>query len=188
MATLPKRIRENVLFDSRKFAELILYIAKKSESDERFGATKLNKILHYSDFEAYRKLGKPITGADYKHISEGAAPNQLLPIRTNMIRDGDLEIVDNPYYGKKQKRPVAKRAPILDSFDQQELQIVDGVIDRLWADNADDVSEKSHNELGYRLTNPNEIIPYAFTYFIERPLTQPEIELGLQIAKRYGFE
>ena len=32
--------------------------------DERFGAVKLNKILYFADFEAYRRLGEPITGGD----------------------------------------------------------------------------------------------------------------------------
>ena len=189
MVTIPKKIQEeDVVFDGDKFGELILYIAQKSKDDERFGAVKLNKILYYSDFEAYRKLGEPITGADYKHAEEGAIPNQMLPIRTKLLREDAIEIVDNPYYGKQQKRTIAKHDPDLKEFDKDELQIVDDVIQRLWGENADAVSERAHQELGYKLTELNEIIPYAFAYFLVRQLTQQEIELGLQVAKRHGFE
>lgn len=36
-----------------KLAELILYIAKRCEDYERFGAMKLTRILFYSDFLTY---------------------------------------------------------------------------------------------------------------------------------------
>jgi len=69
-------------YNEEKLAELILYVCHKSEADERFGATKLNKILFYSDFAAYRQLGQPITGADYQNLEEGPAPRKLPPIRS----------------------------------------------------------------------------------------------------------
>lgn len=43
--------------DDRKMKELILYLASRSEEDPRFSATKLNKLLFYCDFTAYRRLG-----------------------------------------------------------------------------------------------------------------------------------
>ena len=53
-------------YDAKKFCELVLYIAKRSEDDPRFCAVKLNKIMYYSDFGAYRRLGQSITGANYQ--------------------------------------------------------------------------------------------------------------------------
>ena len=64
----------NFEFEPDKFRELIVYICKKSEGDPTFGAVKLNKILYYADFAAYRILGKPITGAQYQKLREGPAP------------------------------------------------------------------------------------------------------------------
>ncbi|HZQ34888.1 MAG TPA: hypothetical protein VFD32_03070 [Dehalococcoidia bacterium] len=54
---------ENREIDSRKLGELILYVAEKSSDDPRFGATKLNNILFFSDFLAFGQLGRSITGA-----------------------------------------------------------------------------------------------------------------------------
>src|SRR6266487_3415423 len=45
-----------------KLRELILHICIRSEDDEAFGAVKLNKLLFFSDFHAFLRLGKPITG------------------------------------------------------------------------------------------------------------------------------
>lgn len=186
MPTIPKRIEENIEFDKSKFIELYLYIAKKSAGDERFGATKLDKIFYFCDFEAYRELGKPITGADYKHQQMGALPNQYLPIRDEIVGQ-DIEIVEVNYHGKKQQRTVAKREPDLTKFTEDERSIVNRVIDRLWLYNATSVGKLSQEEIGYRLTEKDEIIPYTCAYFLATPLTQEQIELGTQVAKRHGL-
>ena len=55
------RMREHGA-DDRKMKELILYLAARSEDDPRFSSTKLNKLLFYCDFTAYRQLGRSITG------------------------------------------------------------------------------------------------------------------------------
>ena len=73
--------------DEQKLRELILLIARSSERDEHFGATKLNKILFYSDFWAYRKLGRSITGEVYRKLEHGPAPKRLLPVVRRMEKD-----------------------------------------------------------------------------------------------------
>lgn len=186
MPTIAKRIEENIEFDKSKFIELWVYIAKKSESDERFGATKLDKIFYFCDFEAYREFGKPMTGADYKHQQMGALPNQYIPIRDEIEGD-DIEIVEGSYHGRRQKRTIAKREPDLTGFTEDELTIVDRVIDRLWLYDATSVGRLSQEEIGYKLTEKDEIIPYTCAYFLATPLTEEQITIGTQVAKRHGF-
>ncbi|MEP6936295.1 MAG: type II toxin-antitoxin system antitoxin SocA domain-containing protein [Nitrospirota bacterium] len=48
-------------------------IAHKGKTDPRLGSVKLNKLLYYADFTAYRNLEKAITGAEYQHLPEGPA-------------------------------------------------------------------------------------------------------------------
>lgn len=67
--------------DDRKRRELILYLASRSEEDPRFSSTKLNKLLFYCDFTAYRQLGQSITGHGYQKLQFGPAPKAMLPIR-----------------------------------------------------------------------------------------------------------
>ena len=66
-------------YDEEKLAELILYVAEKIQSDRTAGATKLNKYLYFADFSAVRKLGHPITGAEYQRLRHGPAPRRLPP-------------------------------------------------------------------------------------------------------------
>src|ERR1035437_1475045 len=57
-----------------KLRELVLYIATASEGDEPFGKVKLNKILFFADFEAYRRFVRSITGHEYQKLAQGPAP------------------------------------------------------------------------------------------------------------------
>ncbi len=59
---------EQIVVDRTKLGELMLFISKRTAEDRRFGATKLNKVLFFSDFLAYRLLGDPITGAQYRKL------------------------------------------------------------------------------------------------------------------------
>jgi uncharacterized phage-associated protein len=170
-------------FNKAKFKELLLCIASKSESDERFGSIKLNKILYYSDFFAYRLLGHSITGADYMNLSEGPAPKQLLTARAELKSEGLLDLEYRPYFNGIQQRPVAKRGCNEQLFETNELSIVNQVIRGLWPFNGKEVSDISHREYGWKLTNESEIIPYRTAWLSSEPLAQDQIEYGIKLAE-----
>ena len=73
-------------------------------------------------------------------------------------------------------------------FTQEELNIVDRVIERLWLYDAKGVSELSQGEFGYKLTQKDELIPYAFAYFLATPLSEEQIRFGTQVAERHGLK
>jgi len=127
-----------------KFTELVLYIAKVCSDDPTFGATKLNKILFFSDFFAYRRRREGITGAVYQKLDYGPAPKCLIPAQKALIREGRLAIQEIDRYGRTQKRPVALREPELGAFGADEIAIVNEVIKALWGVSATDTSELSH--------------------------------------------
>src|SRR3954466_15180163 len=64
-------------FDSERFEGLVLFIAHSRRHDPRFGRTKLAKSLFYSDFDAYRDQGQPLTGASYIRMPFGPFPREL---------------------------------------------------------------------------------------------------------------
>ena len=70
-----------------KLRELVLYIAEQSECDSAFGMTKLNKLLFFSDFQAYLSTGNAITGEEYQKLPNGPAPRKILPVMQSM-QDG----------------------------------------------------------------------------------------------------
>lgn len=154
--------------DENKFKGLVLYIADKCSDDPDFGATKLNKILFYSDFHSYGYWGKPITGAAYFRLKHGPAPKHMKPIRD-------------------QNRTIPLTEANLDVFSAKEIALVDKVIEEFGGLNADDVSTVSHMEAGYKIAGNKEDIPYEAVFLSSRPLTDYEVQHGLELAETRGW-
>jgi len=166
-----------------KFRELILYISHRCALDPKFGATKLNKVLFYSDFFAFGKTGKPITGFKYQRLRNGPAPKRLLPVREAMIQEQILAMqAVQLQSGRVQKRTVNLRPPNLGIFSGDEIALVDYIIDALAACDAETVSELSHRMVGWQVANEGEEIPYETVFLSNEPLTEAEVVRGKEIA------
>jgi hypothetical protein len=161
---------------TQKLKELILYISKHSMKDERFGSTKLNKLLFYCDFEAYKRFGKAITGKSYMNLNEGPVPRCLLPVRTEMIKtDKTLILSAATYFDLHQERPVPLRDPDVRVFTPQELELVNETLSRYWDYNGTEISRESHKFIGWRITELNEDIDYKLALIGNRLPTEKEI-------------
>ena len=169
--------------DQRKFRELLLYVSARSTHDKKFGAIKLNKILFFCDFEAYVRLGKPITGAAYFRLGKGPAPKCLVPVRRELMEQGIIELEHVELKsGKLQDRVVPLRAPNTSVFTGEELELIDRVVATLWDHDAEEVSDLSHNEIGWQVMREKETIPYALAFYSNAPLSEDEIARGQQLA------
>ncbi len=146
-------------YSPEKLQELILYVSSRSLSDPRFGKTKLNKILFFSDFQAYRQIGQSITGAVYHHLPQGPCPHQLLPALNALA--GQIAEVPEPTYAGTQKRLVPLRPPDLSAFSGTEVAIIEGVLTDLRPLTNQQVSELSHETVAWRLTEDQDEIPYG---------------------------
>ncbi|MBO0686225.1 MAG: SocA family protein [Candidatus Dormibacteraeota bacterium] len=172
--------------DRRKFKELLLYVAQKSKDDSRFGATKLNKVLYFSDFLAYARLGRPITGVRYQRLDHGPAPMPMLPVQRELEEEGAAELVEVRRFNLNQKRLIAKRTPELESFSAEEIALVDEVIEALHRFDATGVSGLSHLEMGWQLVDDREEIPYQYVYLSSEPLTPDDITRARELAATIG--
>jgi len=174
-----------IVYSAEKLRELIVYSAEKSRDDPTFGSVKLNKILYYADFYAYRTLGAPISGAEYQRLPEGPAPRWLLTDRHDLLADGSIEIEHRQVFNHVQQRVVPKRPVRPGVLSEREIALVDEVIAALRFMNARQVSDMSHEELGWRLVGDRETIPYRTAFLSAEPLTQHQIERGLEVARRH---
>jgi len=167
-----------------KLAELILYIARISEGDDTFGSTKLNKILFMADFEAYRKLGSPITGAEYQSLPHGPAPRRLMPVMEKLCESGSAAVRIEQRFGYEQKRPIALREPDLSLFSADEIALVDRIVRLLWGFTARDVSELSHRFIGWQLAEQGEIIPYGLALLAaDRELSEEGNKVAQELSE-----
>lgn len=174
--------------DERKFKELVLYISQWCANDPKFGATKLNKALYFSDFLAYATLGESITKVEYQKLPNGPAPRRLKPLREAMVTSGELGIQEVPLRGGKiQIRTVNLRRPDLSVFTADEIALVDSVLTALAEANAETVSEMSHAMIGWKVTQLGQTIPYETIFVSDRPLTEVDKQRAHEVAIELGL-
>ena len=173
--------------DETRLAELILYVSARCQSAERFGATKLNKILWWADFLAFAEFGEPITGVEYMRLDNGPVPRRLLPVRERMIDDKELVIssVRCPG-GYTEKRPVPLREADLSGFSPEEISLVDWIIDQLWSKTATRVSKLSHGK-AWEIAADKENIPYEAIFLSDEPTDRTDIARTKELAREHGW-
>jgi hypothetical protein len=177
-------------FNEEKLTELILYIANRTKDDPTAGATKLNKYLYFADFAAMRKLGHPITAADYQKLERGPAPRRLRPIRAKLLESGAARLEErSDAFGYVRHCLIPLRPARTELFTSDELALVDGVVDRLRTSSASEISELSHRDAGWQLVDEGDTIPYELA-FVVAPLDAPPTEAvraeGRRIAAEYA--
>jgi hypothetical protein len=159
----------------KKFRETILYVAERSQGDQAFGATKLNKLLFYSDFLAFLNFGSAITGEEYFRLPKGPAPRRLLPIRGQLEENGDAKVESNSFYGFPQNRLIPLRKADLSVFEAREIDLMDKVIEMHKGKTAQEISEESHGFIGWSLAQNKETIPYGVALVFSRQTTDKEV-------------
>ena len=171
----------------QRFRELIVYVSAQCASDPHFGSTKLNKILFYSDFRAFERLGEPITGMAYFALKEGPAPYLMRPVRRELEREGAIETEEAPVGNFSQIRTIARREADLDLFTKGELAIVHEVIDELRDKTARQVSEESHG-VAWRTRTMGGFIPYEAAFYSDEAATAQDIAEARELNERYAWE
>lgn len=167
--------------------ELIVYISQKCAEDPTFCATKLNKILFYSDFFSFFRFGEPISGVEYQRIQYGPAPKHLVPVRDEML-GRDIAVQKTTFFSKQQHRCVALRDPDLDKFKGRDIALLDEVIEKLRGKTAKEVSEMSHQR-AWRIARDQESIPYEAVFLSDDDdLTESEIARFSSLNQEHHWE
>ena len=175
-----------------KLKELILYVAKKCEGDENYGAKKLNKLLYYADFGAYLELGHPVTGAQYQHLKEGPAPISLLGAKTALLEDGAITIEEREISPDPEIRPqvrlIPQREANTDLFSPEELGFVDLIIEQYRDMSGAAISRLSHKEPGWMATSLGENIPYPTAWLapMDSEPTEEQIQAVRELERDFG--
>jgi Protein of unknown function (DUF4065) len=178
----------NITYDERKFTEMLLYVAARLADDRAGGATKLNKVLYFADFAHVRRAGSAITGAEYQKLPQGPAPRRLLPVREQLIAHDEAEVSREAFLGYEVHRLVPLRPADTSVFSATELETIDSVLSDLAGLNARQVSDLSHEEAGWQLTDDGEVIPYESALVGARHVPTPTAErLERQVAVAHGF-
>ena len=174
-------------FDSKKFNELIVYIATRLGPEAALGRVKLAKLLMWSDFGAFARFGKSITGATYEKWEHGHLPKELLLAQRDL--EASERIAEEPveYFGKKLRRITALTEPDMSGFSEDELAAIESAIRRYGYESGTYLSELSHHEVGWRLAKMHETIPYSTVFLGAGGVSDAAIRRGEELASLHGW-
>ena len=128
-----------------RLKNILLYFIEKSNG---VFFTKMNKLLFYADFMAYRVTGKSVSGLAYKAIAHGPVPVRWDRIYS-FYDEIDQEIVQFSD-GREGTKLVSKLSPDMAEFSDDELKILEYVSQRFKNETPTQISETSHEEEAWK--------------------------------------
>lgn len=145
-------------FSREKIAAVVAQLI--SEMDGVF-VTKMNKLLFYVDFLAFKRRGLGITGLKYRAMQFGPVPQDWGRLYGSLqgITMEECMVSDNTNGIKLQMT----EQPDDSSLDDFEMGIIKDVIAQFKTMNARDISEFSHRERGW-LDNQSDRTPIDYNY------------------------
>lgn len=182
------RMADEIKFNRKKFEELIVYLARRLPPEAALGRVKMAKLLMHSDFIAFARLGRPMTGATYEKWEHGHLPRELITTEIDLQSDGSIDMETVDYYGKTLKHITARRDPDMADFSEDELAIVEGTIRLYGHESASYLSRLSHRELGWRLTKDRELIPYDTVFLGTTGPAETDVRRGEELASLHGWD
>ena len=126
---------------------------------DRLGKVKLHKIIYYSDLERFKRKAQGITGAVFVKNLYGPFIREMDEILAQLQKEGRLQIIPRDEYDEFDNVGlVGKGTPILDEFEDREISIVKEQIEKICAESATYISDKSHGPV-WEMAAMGEIMP-----------------------------
>ncbi|OUO85700.1 type II TA system antitoxin MqsA family protein [Gordonibacter urolithinfaciens] len=154
-------------FDADRLREAVVYLAAHVGN---LFVTKLNKVLFYLDFSAYRDEGAGFTGLRYARADYGPVPDQYDLVMAALVDGATLA-----YREQGDGRViVARRGADLSAFSPQEVARLDTVaaFANGFATTAE-LSAYSHEERAWLETPSGEVIGYDLAQYLRLPEPLP---------------
>lgn len=148
-----------------KFKEVLLYVLNKVGAKSNVGETVIYKLLYFIDFDFYEKYEEQLMGATYRKNTYGPTPVEVVSIIDDMVVNREIERIKSSFYQKEQKKYLPLRAARLDAFSAKELSLIDEVLNRLGDKNASQISEYSHGDIPWKVTEDMGIIDYETVFY-----------------------
>lgn len=121
--------------------------------------TKMNKILFYIDFSAYKEWGMAISGLSYKAIGYGPVPERWDRVFSEFDDIKQIPAAAGEYEGIVLSGAVK---PDMKVFEEKEIALMTRVCDGLKCLSARAISELSHKEDAWiDCRNTHETIPFS---------------------------
>lgn len=138
----------------------------------------------------YLKKGKPITELEYIKQERGPTPDPVkyLSIRDKLEIKGELQKIETDYFGRTQIRYIAKRQPVIDVFEKEELVLINDVIESIGDNNAADISDYIHTFIAWIFAQHKEQLPFYTFLLTNREPDLKDYKWAENSIRRYHQE
>jgi hypothetical protein len=177
-------------YDKHKLKAVVLYVIWRTGHYKGFGATKLNKVLWFSDARGFQALGSPITGETYIRHKFGPVPQHIGEICDELESDGLIAPWTEAVFEFHAKRYRAFAPPNTTILSGEQLSLIDWWIKHVAEEHtASSISELSH-DYAWELAAMGEEIPmHAFLASrIRPPRDGAEADWARSEAERLGLK
>lgn len=152
-----------------KFKNVLLYILERCAGKPNVGETVLYKLLYFSDYNYYELYEEHLTGASYRKLPYGPVPQKLDTIINQMIDAGQLQRVKTDYHNYPQTRYLPLIKANLTELKASEKETIDRVIELMSDWSAAYISDYSHKDLPWEVTDEGKEISYELVFYRELP-------------------
>ena len=152
-----------------KFKNVLLYILERCAGKPNVGETVLYKLLYFSDFNYYELYEEQMTGATYRKLPYGPVPQKFDAILNQMMEDEQLQRVKTEYHGYPQTRYIPLVKADLTLLMASEAEVIDRVIEQMSDWSAKAISDYSHKDLPWEVTDEGKDISYELAFYRELP-------------------
>lgn len=169
------------LEDREKLKDAFHYVIARAGSHPGFGATKLYKVLWFSEARTFVLTGEPIFNVEFVREKFGPVPKDALRVRKELVEEGRAKIWRDHLQNHEQWRFKALRPANVARFSPDELKTLNYWIAHIDEDHtAESISDQSH-DYGWEIARMGERLP-VHAFLAER-LRDPS-DAELQGARR----
>jgi uncharacterized phage-associated protein len=152
-----------------KFKNVLLYILERCAGKPNVGETVLYKLLYFSDFNYYELYEEHLTGAKYRKLPYGPVPQKLDAIIGQMMENRQIKRIKTEYFDKIQTRYIPLVKADLAELRASEKDVIDKVIEQMSDWSATAISDYSHKDLPWEVTEEGREIKYNLAFYREHP-------------------
>lgn len=158
---------------SAKLKESVHRVIATCNNPARLGAVRLNKILWFSDCEAYRQNGTSITGERYIKRQLGPVPARILEAIRELQGEDTIAVKDAPHYNSTMRHFFSLNDATPETLSPQDIELLDSYTNVICENyTALGISNVSHDNV-WEAAVMGEEIP-LYTIFASNPGTVTE--------------
>ena len=104
-------------------------------------------------------------GLTYFKNHHGPTPKEFIKVVEQMKASGEVEEIKSKYFTYEQKKYIPVIRPDLSKLSGREVALIDDVLNRLAAKSATELSDYSHEDTPYRVSEHGENISYESVFY-----------------------